>query len=92
LCREFLQAVLSTVQWRKVYVPNHQVPQTDCTLVLTGSLAVALLSLAPALSAKADSGENRTISINAAASGPSIDATMYKAFLEDINQGADGGI
>ncbi|MBT2547855.1 alpha-L-arabinofuranosidase C-terminal domain-containing protein [Arthrobacter sp. ISL-65] len=63
-----------------------------CTMVLAGSLSAALLSLAPALGANAESGENRTISINAAGSGPSIDSTMYGAFYEDINQGADGGI
>jgi hypothetical protein len=60
--------------------------------VLTGSLAAALLTLAPALGANAESGANRTISIDAAGSGPSIDSTMYGAFYEDINQGADGGI
>ncbi|MDP9695804.1 UNVERIFIED_ORG: hypothetical protein J2X79_003381 [Arthrobacter globiformis] len=63
-----------------------------CTMVLAGSLSAALLSLAPALGANAEPGENRTISINAAGSGPSIDSTMYGAFYEDINQGADGGI
>jgi hypothetical protein len=61
-------------------------------MVLAGSLAAALLSLAPALGANAESRENRSISINAAGTGPSIDSTMYGAFYEDINQGADGGI
>jgi hypothetical protein len=58
----------------------------------TGSLTAALLSMTPALGANAESAQNRTISIDAAGSGPSIDSTMYGAFYEDINQGADGGI
>ena len=61
-----------------------------CTLVLAGSLTAALLSLTPAVGANAESAQNRTISIDAAGSGPSIDPTMYGAFYEDINQGADG--
>lgn len=61
-------------------------------MALAGSLAAAMLSLAPALGANAETATNRTININAAETGPSIDPTMYGAFYEDINQGADGGI
>jgi alpha-L-arabinofuranosidase len=62
-------------------------------MLLAGSLAAALLSLAPVAVANAEEpGTNRTITVDAAASGPAIDATMYGAFYEDINQGADGGI
>jgi alpha-L-arabinofuranosidase len=75
-------------------VPSHPLSplKRACALVLTGSLAATLLSLTPAQGANAESGENRTISINATASGPSIDPTMYGVFYEDINQGSDGGI
>jgi alpha-L-arabinofuranosidase len=62
-----------------------------CTLALAGSLTAAMLSLAPALGANAESA-NRTINVNAAEAGPKIDPAMYGAFFEDINQGADGGI
>ena len=61
-------------------------------MLLAGSLAAALLSLAPAAGATAEPDTNRTITVDAAASGPAIDPTMYGAFYEDINQGADGGI
>lgn len=61
-------------------------------MVLAGSLAAAVLALSPALGASAEPPEHRTITIDAAGSGPSIDPTMYGAFFEDINQGADGGI
>lgn len=61
-------------------------------MALAGSLAAAMLSLAPALGANAEPATNRTININTAETGPSIDPTMYGAFYEDINQGADGGI
>lgn len=61
-------------------------------MALAGSLAAAMLSLGPALGANAESATNRTINVNAAETGPSIDSTMYGAFYEDINQGADGGI
>jgi hypothetical protein len=61
-------------------------------MALAGSLAAAMLSLAHALGANAEPATNRTININAAEAGPSIDPTMYGAFYEDINQGADGGI
>jgi len=61
-------------------------------MVLAGSLAAAVLALAPAIGASAEPPENRTININAAGSGASIEPTMYGAFFEDINQGADGGI
>ena len=61
-------------------------------MVLAGSLAAAVLAFAPAIGANAETQGNRTIDINAAASGPAIDPAMYGIFYEDINQGADGGI
>ncbi|MDQ0822430.1 alpha-L-arabinofuranosidase [Arthrobacter sp. V4I6] len=61
-------------------------------MLLAGSLAAALLSLSPVAGAYAEPDANRTITIDAGASGPAIDSTMYGAFYEDINQGADGGI
>jgi len=61
-------------------------------MVLAGSLAAAVLAVAPAIGASAEPTENRTITVNAAQSGPAIDPAMYGIFYEDINQGADGGI
>jgi alpha-L-arabinofuranosidase len=60
-------------------------------MALAGSLAAAALALAPALGAHAESS-NRTITVNADQAGPDIASTMYGAFYEDINQGADGGL
>lgn len=60
-------------------------------MALAGSLAAATLTLAPALGAHAET-TNRTITVNADQAGPDIAPTMYGAFYEDINQGADGGI
>jgi alpha-L-arabinofuranosidase len=60
-------------------------------MALAGSLAAAALTLAPTLGAHAETS-NRTITINADQPGSNIASTMYGAFFEDINQGADGGL